>query len=551
VLAADERLDGLVPAADCAELDAKPLTADRAAVTALYDRLYSGDQAPIAQQVGLATLLEQDALQLGEQEVAARAALWRGIIEARTDQYDAAAATLQRVLQYAADLKWMNLQVRALVERMSLAVAKQDAATAKSFAELAKPLLDKPLLSPRNRVKLHIELAHTADSAGDYKSALQLYRKALELVQARKRQTFDEITIRSRLIKPMNEVGEPGAAVVALARQNIEFTRSVEGDHGAHLPEAYSQLSAALQNNRQLPEAVVAGRRALELAIEVYGPHHPAVSGWRESLAGALANSGAFEEARAELLELLAEYEANPALAHDRARLLGTLATAGFLSGHHDEALHTAELGIEESASQYGIDHPATLNYRLQRVWMELEVEHYDDAQRHIEALQRSYRKQPGEPSLMLIVLDGYNQARVLLFGRGKAKEAEAKTRAAIAAFRKLDPNDPRVTGELGGADVVNSTLALILGQSLVEQKRFADARKELDAALAIASKSPQIPPNQRAAIELWLAYCDDAQGKRSEALARIERATPILVSQPSDVFEMRRLEQLKARLTK
>jgi ATP/maltotriose-dependent transcriptional regulator MalT len=206
--------------------------------------------------------------------------------------------------------------------------------------------------------------------------------------------------------------------------------------------------------------------------------------------------------------------------------------------GRYDEGLAFAEQAVVEGGSAFGIDNVRTLDYRRWRVGMELELERHTDAARHLDELERTYRREPKTAAEQQLVLDGYFRARLAL-GRGKPQEAEKRVRDALASM-----------GELRGHDVERVGMLQTLGESLVAQRRFAAARTALDEALALAPKlSGDDAP--RAVIDVSYAEAELGLGKRAESLARARHAADVLSRFPGEVIARKRVAALLATLAR
>jgi len=536
--AAREAIESLSSVAACAEIVAPALPADREPARALYARFDAADAMAFAVPERTAALaaIERDARALGERELEALAATWLGMRQIETDDLAAADASLARGYDLAVAIRAAPIAVIALVERAIAAEQRGDASAARSYGKLAVEFADKPDAPPRRRVFVYFGLGRAELAHGDATAALALLRKALAILGTDEgRNLRREISVRFVVISALERLGG-GREVeaLALARENLALSRKVLGEHHVDYGTALNVVAFALRENHDVAGALDLRRRALDVMARGLPADHSVVLGQRMNVAADLFASGAFEAARAEAVAVLARAEGNQALRAARGEWTADLGAFTFAIGRTTDGLRLFEQGLDELVSQRGQDHPDSLDYRLERIGLELELGRLDDAERHADALERSYRARTDQ-ALALARLDGVIRAELAL-ARGRPRDAEARARTGLAAWR-----------ELHGDDGDREDLLRILGASLVDQRRWNEALEPLDGAAAIARERRELG-DRRARIDLERARALDGQGKRGDAVELVRGARVALERFPGALRARRQADALLAR---
>jgi tetratricopeptide (TPR) repeat protein/predicted Ser/Thr protein kinase len=487
-------------ASECTELVASTLPAD-AAVAALYTRWVASEELGVPEHsqehARVLVELEQDARRRGELELAARVA--HGIaLELRfQDKVAAADEALQRGYRDALEVKSDALALVLLLERSKLAAERNDAAQATSLAELARALAEKPTITTLLRARVQLELGRAEHKRGQYKPAIERLRHALKLAEsATPRDPMVETDLRFTLGAALHRLTlvEPAYGPVG-AKTAHETLAFVEAEYGSRDPNhgvALNLAAMAMRANNDVRTAVAFRRRALDNMLANLPPENSHVTLQRADLAGDLYALGELEAARREMIEVLAQVEHNQPVRAYRAHYLGFLAVITHELGDFDEGIRLAEHARDEHMSQRGKAHPDTLAVSLHIIGLELEAGQLDQAERHITTIEEIYRERRETTPVEHAVLRFYRA--YLALSRGKSVEAEAMARDSVAALDELE-----------GTDWDRLTARIVLGDAMLAQAKWTEARAAFEAALELARKA-QAKPDVLAMFEVKLA---------------------------------------------
>src|SRR5256885_8954924 len=173
---------------------------------------------------------------------------------------------------------------------------------------------------------------------------------------------------------------------------------------------------------------------------ETLPPDQAAVYGQRADLASELYQTGHYEEARAMEAAVLGTIPDAPSARAARPTLTADLGAYTFATGKLDEGMHLFEQGLDELVAQEGQDHPGVLAYRFARMQLELELERYDDLERHADQLERALRTH-SDLAIDLARLQGAIRTRIAL-ARHRPRDAEQLARGALASWTELHGDD-------------------------------------------------------------------------------------------------------------
>ena len=508
----------------CSDLDAPPIR-DRATTAALYARRAEIVKLPEAQQAAAYAQLEADAAAAGETELEAAAALSTSVVLRNRDQLTAADQALQRAYRRASDIRAEGLAAIALVGRASIAGRNGDLAGALSMLKLAVDVADRPEVSPRTRVRIYAGVGCADRDRGELQAAVEQLKAARDLIAKHDLKTgVLELEVRSCLVQSLRGIAGRGREAVELARENVEATIRVSGENSSNHATSLGSLAVSLRNTGDLDAAIAYDRKALEIMAATLPPEHSRVLEQRSHLADDLAAAGQFEEARREYEACLAQYDRNEALRATPPTLFKGLAEALRGVGRHDEGIRMFEQAIVESTSQRGKDHPATLTYMVMLAGYEIDRGQLDAAARHVAAVEQSCLAHPQLHDARLGTLRRAVAVELTL-ARGDPRTAESLARKALTELA-----DHKSMGQ--------REMLLLVAQSLVAQRRWADARRVLDQALATEAERAK-RADIEAGVELLIAQADYGLGRRTQAIELARHARGVLAGFPN---------QLKAR---
>jgi tetratricopeptide (TPR) repeat protein len=535
--AAARDLVDLIPlAAECEQMVAPALPADRAPVAALYRRALEAALEPLgspAPNVALAAI-EREAKALGERELEARAAVWLGMRQIETDQLTAADASFARAYDLAMAINATGTAVDALVERGIAAGKRGDPAVRYTYSKLAVELADKSTATIGTRVFVYRGLAQAELERGQPGRAIDLAEKTLALLR-KAPDPHTERAARYVMIQALHQLGGQEAVALEIARENLEATRKTLGERDADYGTALNVVAVALRHVGDHAGALDYRRRALAVMQGSLPADHSAVIGQQMNVALDLHANGRFEEARAMAIEHVAIADRNESMREWRSSSLADLGAITFATGRVEEGMRLFEEGLDGLVSQVGQDHPDALGYRLQRAYFELELGRLDDAERHLEALERSYRSRTDQ-ARALARLDGIYRARLAL-ARKQPRDAETRARAALASWR-----------ELRGDEGEREELLRVLATSLVDQGKFAEALDVLTAAEGIARARRELD-HRFALIDIERGRALVGLGRKAEAADIARKARAVLERFPGELRGRADADALLARL--
>jgi tetratricopeptide (TPR) repeat protein len=506
----------------CDELEL-PALGDRVAVEALYQRFavvtIAEDRSKLT---GELAAIEREAAALGDPELEIRAGILLGIQQRNADDIPTSIATLERAYRRALAIRSANQQAIVLGERSASAMRGGDARAAKSFAQLARELVDKDDIPVRTRVRIYRSLGRAELIQGRYDAAIELLKRGLAILdQSGERFAEMEILARMDLTDALLKVGGREDEGLAVALATVTRARSLLGPRVHQTALAINQVGKAYQHKHELEQSLTYRREALALIASELPPTSSDVLHQRAEVAQTLQHLRQVDAAREEFLQIIALAERNPGMLQYVTHWQTRLARALYDSGRHDEGLARLEAAIVQTISDQGAEHPVTLARQFTLADFQIDAGKLDAAAKTVATLERLYGKSTApKAKLLLTRVRGELLARLLL-ARGRAREAEAITRLALASF-----------GELGARPAETATTLLVRGNSLVELSQHAGARVVLEQALEFA-RSERAGEDIVALVELGLARADHGLGKRTGAIASAERIRDVLARYP------------------
>lgn len=453
--------------------------------------------------------LEQT-LRESEPELAARIARTIGQRLGYADRLADADAAYLRAYRTASAIGAPALAAAILANRIDVAIARGDAATA---TELAKQVVfedgDRALPSGVAVVVLG-RTAAAAKERGDAVVAIAHAHAGLAHARTLRAPVTDEIQLWFTLVSTMLDVPALRQTAVKVASEAAIRIGAIDGI-GPNLAAALDTLANALRYTNEPAFALAQRYHALALAIATLPAESARIAIIRGRLANDLLVNARFEEAEIEVRRVLAAIERNERLVSRKSEALYVLATLEAERDEHDAALRHAAEAHEAAIAKDGVNGSWTDATLLKLAELELEAGDLDAADRHIAALGAKYRARTSERDrLAFAALRGTAVARLALL-RGRPREAERAARAALATLREEPPSD----------DLLRTSRNLAL--SLLAQRRTRQARSQLADVLALAQRLRK-PPRFAAEVELALARAEELAGDRAGARARVAR---------------------------
>jgi tetratricopeptide (TPR) repeat protein len=518
------------PARECLELEAPPLPVDRAPVAALYRRLvatYASELASPQRTRELATI-EGEARALGERELEGRAALLLGMRQIESDQLAAADASLARSQDVASAIHSVSIAFISLVERGIVADIRGDPKAAYTYASLAFQIGDKPTASKGRRIHARYALARALVAVGRPGDAIARVDEALAL--GPEDDPWTETVLRQVKIVALEQLRRYDEAL-GIAREVAEIERKASGETSHGYGIALNVIAWQLLHTGDRVGALDYRRRALAAIQAGASADHSTVTFQRMLVAGDLAVNGQLDQALDEARAVFAIVDNNESVREDRSGLLVRLGRITFLSGRFEEGMRLFEEGLDALISDSGQDHPSVLSDRLEHIAFEIELGRWDDAERHMAALARSYGSR-NDQALPLALLEGIQGAE-LARARRDPRAAEARARQALAVME-----------ELHGTPEDREDLLRVLGASLVDQGRWQEALESLAAATTIA-RARFGHADRLALIDVERARALAGSGRRAEAEALARSARVVFREFPGHPRALQAIEAL------
>ncbi len=499
-----------VSAAECRELTAPPLPpADaRGPVTALYRRWEAVKRLTLDAALPEYVVLEAAATDLGERELAARAARKRGNAFREADKLAEADEAFQTAHRDAAAIHASNTAALALLSRSEIAVLRGNAAAGRNFAELAEELANRSSLPLTTKVLLHARLGEADRARGRFKEAVGVLRRGLDMIAASGQHAgLPELALRFALVSSMAQLSETRKSAIVIGRETVTVCQSILGERDPNCAVALNMLSIALRENDDAAGALENRRRALVLMAASLPADSSRLALERLDIANDQIEVAEYAAARDELAQVLAQSEGNERLAEVRPEILYSLANATFAAGETADGLELAQRAREETLSRRGAS-PVAADCLLLVTEMELELGQLGRVAQHITQLETEFRASPDTSNSKLAGLRGI-VASGLAIRQGRAVEAEAFARDALIQLAESH-------------DLARQRVRILhaLGRSLNAQRRWGEARVQLDAAAALASEV-HVPAPMAAGIDISIAAAELGLGQRAGARQR------------------------------
>jgi eukaryotic-like serine/threonine-protein kinase len=517
--AVEQTLNRVPAPASCEKLVAGPTLTDTR-VADLYQRYlrWSAVDAPPEALAELARV-EQDAVALGDLELAARAAVNLAIRTRSADQVAKSDEILQRAYGRAIEARSFDTAASALCERAALAYLGGDLDGAKSLIGLALEVASKETIQPRTLMRVHSTKGRMHVLRGEYRDAAAALREGLQVSERHGQRNIDvAILIRHALTDALVLSAEQPDEAIRVAHQTLELTRQHFGEQHANHVLALDLVGKAYIMAHQTAPAVDYRRQVLAAALRLHGPEHSSVIDARTQLAVSLIADGQAEEGHRMLAEIRESVERNPVSRRTYPFVLTKLAEATYALGRYEEGMRLYEQAIELMTSEQGADHPGTLAHRYVYIGHALDLGWLDTAERGIALLDEAYRRTHRPRDTRPAELHGVLAAELAVL-RGRAADGERVARTALA---ELD--------ELGASDDDRQVVQYMLGRSLVARRKHAEAAPILEASRATAARR-RLRRDYIALIDLELAKIDLAQGRRETGIERARDVSDVLDS--------------------
>jgi eukaryotic-like serine/threonine-protein kinase len=506
---------------DCDSGTARPIGGDPAVVRAVYNRFARASEEPGGATELLAIAREASAL--GDLELEARATFIAGERTAEADHVSEGDELLKRAYGIALELRVIDLQAKILIRRSRNASRAGDSRGAISLAKIAQDLVENQTTSMATRARLFAALAFSAFERGEYQQALDQVAKGLEAIDKDgHRLPSVEVQLRETRLNALKYIEGHQDEALQVAHDNVKWARLNVGERSVEYAVTLNLLAFVLLDRGDKAGALEYATKGIVAASAALPASSARLVGQRLDYALALEVNGKLEEAHRELLAVFAAAEHNEAVRRNKLPLatfrLGKTLCA---LDRCEEGVTHLERAVELGTSQYGADHQYTQAYRWQLLTTLLDLERVSDAERTYAALERNYLVHRDDNQRRIITLRGLHGVAVTLL-RGDAREAEVLARKQLAEWDKLQ-----------GESNVRAGIMTSLGDALVAQKRWGQAREQFIEALKLGKDTPGIEETFSANVELRLAQIDYVQGRKQLAVERAKRAQAVLGKHP------------------
>ena len=517
----DEVITWFSPVDECEDLTQPPVR-DLRAEEARYRRIFKANRLDDASFAAAMLPLVDEAEKAGDTELASGAALSYANMLVRLRDKNAD-TWLQRAYRDALEIHSNDFAAQALMQRSQLAEDNHDDKLAHELAELARDVADRPTTWARVRVGIYHALARSAGSRGDYQNAIELYRKALDMLTADRQHVEDELQLRLELVNALTEMPPKVAAGIALARESVDIARKAYGPNAYQVGDSLNILAHALGMAGDRSGAVAARTEAVAILAATSPANGFELISARMQLAEDLVNDHELAEA-AKVARDVVDHHAD-ALGPELPIAQTVLGLAEYNAGQFDAGIATMRHAIEDATARGDKDRPNTLGLRFQLVQCLVEQHRVSEATANINDLEKSLQGLTGYEEVERVMLSGESRARLLRYQKHPA-QAEQLTRTALAQLTELhaSPDD-------------RHDVQLALGEELIDQGKWNDAKALFEAmhadggAIVIAVSDAE------------LAYVEDKLGHHATAAPLAKQALAELEPYP-DLRDQRRLAQ-------
>jgi tetratricopeptide (TPR) repeat protein/predicted Ser/Thr protein kinase len=504
---------------DCENGIAPAMRADPTVVRALNTRVNEASEARVPADE-LQTIA-REAAAIGEREIEARAYFLAGEATAEQDRLAEADVLMQKAYGIALELRAIDMQARMLIRRSRNTSRSGDARGAISLAKLALDLVENQNTSLPTRARVYAALASAAYDRGDYEQSLEYTNKGMEAVaKDGYRMLFTELELRQNRYHVFKYKYGAGEEALRVARENVEWARSVIGTNSQEYLSVVNLLAFALLERGDKAGALEYGTQAMNAATALLPADSARLTGYKVDYSTLLHANGKYAESLALIESVLKTAESNEVV----RRMQLTLAT--FRLGKTlcaldrcTEGLEHLERAVELGTSQYGADHQYTQAYRYDLLTAQLDADKVDDAARTYAALERNYLTRPKENRGRIISLHGLHGVSILI-DKDKNHDAELLARKSLAEW-----------DEIKGEKHVRAGILAGLGSALRLEKKYDEARKLLHEALQLGEGEGRIDAVFFGRIHLWLAELEDATHHRALAIDHAKRAQAIFAT--------------------
>ncbi len=369
-------------------------------------------------------------------------------------------------------------------------------------------------------------LAGLEERSGESAQAIELGGKALALAR---RALPDDSDVATEAVTNLGWIlMDAGRADRAepLLREALARKRSRFGERHAEVADAMEYLTLALIRLGRYGEGERLMRDALAVDAQVYANPHTHLAWHLNELAVVLSLEGRLAEADAffaKSIEVCRALGAGSALAE--AVTLGNRARIRFQQGDYEEAERGFRDMLERKQRLLGEDYGDNGRSYDRASLADVLVARgrFDEAQALLDAAlaEARRRRQAANPDTAFAL----SVAARLSAARGDREQAAAQAKEAVDAYAALvDP-----------ASEKSIRARLLYGEALQDLDRAAQAKLQLESALASIRAAAPNPPALLAHAAVDLARADESLGERDAALALRREAAATLAGNAAE----------------
>lgn len=418
-------------------------------------------------------------------------------IMTRRDLTDRAAARLDEMLIEQGDARVeLMLAMGRVYRKLGLSGRSQ------AVLERALPALDTEgsrADDPR-RVDVLLALGRADYYESDFDRAIDRLTTADRLARTGNRSDATRAAILYELGSSQSRAEQPDAALETLAEAARLAGRDAEP--GGLLPRAVLTRAVTLRRAGRYEDAIVEGRRAIELSTAILGEEHVRTASALSTVGAMLRRTGRLEEAEGMLRQALAieqETYGQPQSATVN-NLAAVLRDQGWLA--ESERLYRQALELAEI--RHGPGSAGAASYRRNLAVQQLVAGKVEAAS---EGLGRAYERYAAEYSLDNIYnLDMRSQLAWALAAAGRLEAAQA----LLAAVFEHGSGDVQSTIPIRRAHRVAAQLALARGDVDTACRHAEAARNGLD--------QNEVEPHERVRLALLAGNIAEAAGQPGRA---------------------------------
>jgi tetratricopeptide (TPR) repeat protein len=352
--------------------------------------------------------------------------------------------------------------------------------------------------------RTHVDVAESLDdlgamlmASGDTAGAEPLMRESLAIRRARLPAGDPKLAVGLNNLGYLLWRKGSLADAEAMYREALSIDRRALGDEHPEIPLKMLNLAVLLRDRGRSAEAEVLATQSLAIRRRILGPRHPVISNTLDVLAGALEDRGENSQAEAHMREALSiARDAYGDVHRETVRLQNNLGWLLWKMGRYTEAEPLLRAAVAGAPKTYGPAHRVARLSAANLAHNQNALGRYRPAETIAREVLERYRQAPDDHTIVTALL-ALGQS---LIAQRRAAEAIPYLREALAEIdRAPQPRFPWFDGELRS----------VLGEALAAQGQVSDADPLLVSGYERLERTASTTPFacRRAAIVRLVAF--------------------------------------------